>query len=237
MKGNLNQEPHYLTINRYRCGVYMFLTKIYEREVTTELLREFSGSSSPLMQIGDLGELEVGELKEGFRTLRGYLQGLADRNLEEVRLELAAEYADLFLGIAGKPPHPSESVYSSKEQLVMGKARDEVLDFYRKAGLEKVKDFTEPEDHIALELSFMALLCQRTQDALEGNNKKKANEYLRIQKDFIEKHPARWVPQLTKDVLEQAEVDFYKGVAMITDGFIEMEKRTIDELLDEIEDV
>jgi anaerobic sulfite reductase subunit A len=236
MKTNLSPGPDYLAVNRNRCGVYTFLAKMYEREVTTELLRELSSSSSPLIQIGDLGELEKGKLKEGFQTLRGYLQGLAGRNLEEVRLELAAEYADLFLGIAGKPPHPSESVYSSNDHLVMGKARDEVLDFYRKAGLEKVKEFTEPEDHIAIELNFMALLCQRTVDVLEGNDKKKANEYLRIQKDFVEKHLAQWVPQLAKDVLEQAEVDFYKGVAMITDGFIEMEKRTIDELLGRIQD-
>lgn len=236
MKTNAGSASDYLRINRYRYGVYTFLSKIYEREMTTQLLRELSGMSNPLMQIGDLGELEEGELKEGFQTLRGYLQGLAEGDLEQVRLELAAEYADLFLGIAGKPPHPSESVYAGKEQLVMGKARDEVLDAYRKAGLDKAKEFTEPEDHIAIELNFMALLCQRTADALESSNKKEASEYLRIQKDFIEKHLSRWVPQLTKDISEQTEVPFYKGIAMITAGFIEMEKRTIDELLSEIGD-
>jgi TorA maturation chaperone TorD len=230
LENNMNSGPDRLAVNRYRYGVYTFLSKIYEREVTTQLLRDFSSPNSPLVQIGDLAELEEDTMKEGFRTLRQYLQGLSNRNLEDVRLELAAEYADLFLGIAGKPPHPSESVYVSTDKLVMGKARDEVLDAYRRAGLDKVREFTEPEDHIAIELNFMAILCQRTVDAIETDNAKRTREFLGIQKEFIEKHLARWIPQLTKDILEQAEVDFYRGIAMITDGFIQMEKKTIDEL-------
>jgi len=230
MGTNAKPREEYLAVNRNRYGVYAFLSRVYGKELTPELIREFASAKSPLLQIGDLGELEEGELKKGFQTLREYLQSLAERNIEEVKLELAAEYADLFLGVAGKPPHPSESVYVGKEHLVMGKARDEVLSAYRKAGLDRVKEFTEPEDHIAIELNFMALLCQRTMDALERNDKNTTKEYLKTQKDFIENHLARWVPQLTKDILAQSEVDFYKGIAMITDGFIEMEKKTIEEL-------
>jgi TorA maturation chaperone TorD len=60
---------------------------------------------------------------------------------------------------------------------------------------------------------------------------------LKIQKDFIENHLAKWVPQLTKDIVEQAEVDFYKGIAMITGGFVEMEKSTVNELSNELRDL
>lgn len=230
-------REEYLAVNKQRHGFYSFLTRVYGRELTTEMLQQFASSSNPLLQIGDQKDLEEGQLKEGFRILSKYIQGLSSRNLEQTRLELAAEYADLFLGLAGKPPHPSESAYVSEAHLVMGHPRDEVLDAYRKAGLDKAKEFTEPEDHIALELNFMALLCQRIVDAVEKRTCEKARESLKIQKGFIENHLARWVPQLTKDIVEQSEVDFYKGVAMITDGFVDMEKKTIEELLAGLDDL
>ena len=40
--------------------------------------------------------------------------------------------------------------------------RDRVLSAYWNAGVNKTKEFTEPEDHIAIELQFMEYLCRKT---------------------------------------------------------------------------
>ena len=45
------------------------------------------------------------------------------------------------------------------------------------------------------------------------------------QKDFQEKHLMRWLPRLCNDVLEIGRTDFYKGVAMVTDGFLAMDRK------------
>jgi TorA maturation chaperone TorD len=229
-------RTEYATLNRNRAGIYKFLSKIYETEVTTEFLKETASEKNPLRQVGELESIEP-RFREGSKALRSYLAGLGDRDLENVKLELAAEYASLFLGLAGKPPHPSESAYKSESHNVMGQARDEVLGAYRNAGLDKIGEFKEPEDHIAVELSFMEYLCSRTAESIENDNMKEAVKYLEIQRNFLNKHLAAWVPSLAKDILESAELGFYKGIAKITDEFISMDQDTVAELIVDMGDV
>jgi TorA maturation chaperone TorD len=229
-------RTEYVTLNKNRAAIYKFLSKVYETEVTTDFLRETSSEKNPLRQVGDVESIEP-RFKEGLEAVRGYLSGLSGRDLEHARLELAAEYASLFLGLAGKPAHPSESAYFSESHSVMGEARDEVLGAYRNAGLDKIGEYKEPEDHIAIELSFMEYLCRRTADSVENDKMNEAKKYLEMQRRFISEHLALWVPMLAKDILESAELEFYKGIAKITDEFIKIDRGTIHELVAGMEDI
>jgi TorA maturation chaperone TorD len=213
--------------------VYAFLSRVYEKEMTVDLLKELTHGNDLVSQMGSLEGFDEGRFRKGFEMLGGYLRSAAGRDLNQVKLELAVEYANLFLGVRGKPLHPSESVYVSDDHVMYQESRDRVQSIYWEAGVDKKKEYTEPEDHIAIELQFMEYLCRRTVEALEKDDKAETTKYLRTQKDFIELHLARWVPHLTKDVLETAQVDFYKGIAYITDAFIAMDRKTIDEFLDE----
>jgi len=227
----------YLAVMNNRRAIYAFLSRIYEKEVTTDLLKEMISGKSPILRVEGLEEVPDEELREGLKKLSGYLKGLKGRDLEQARLELAVEYANLFLGVKGKPPHPSESVYRSKDRLIMQEPMDEVLHAYWDAGVDKEKKFKEPADHIAVELQFMAYLCRRTAEALEKNKKDEAKKYLRMQKDFLRNHLSLWVPPFVKDILETAEVDFYKGVAIITKRFVELDNSMIDDLLGAVEEL
>lgn len=222
----------FLTLNRNRRLVYAFLSRMYEKEITTDLLKELSGENSPITQFMVSDDEE---LRRGLETLSEYLKDLKERDLEQARLELAVEYANLFLGVKGKVWHPSESSYRSKGHLTMQEPMDKVLHAYWEAGVDKEQKFTEPADHIAVEFQFMAYLCRKTAEALEENRKAEAKEYYKMQKDFLKKHLSQWVYPFTKDVREAAEVGFYKGVAIITKRFVELDDAMIDDLLREIE--
>jgi TorA maturation chaperone TorD len=213
--------------------VYAFLSRVYEKEMTIDLLKELSDGSNEVSRIGFSEGFDEEKFRKGFEMLGGYLRSAAGRDLNQVKLELAVEYANLFLGVKGKPLHPSESVYVNRDHVMYQESRDRVQNIYWNAGVDKKKEYTEPEDHIAVELQFMEYLCRKTVEALGKDEKAEAAKYLRIQKDFVEGHLAKWVPKLTKDVLESAEVDFYKGIAYITDAFIGMDRKTINEFLDE----
>ena len=171
---------------------------------------------------------------EGFRLLSVYLKSLEGRDLEKVRLELAVEYAALFLGMRAGLYHPSESAYTTSTHFIMQEPRSVIVSIYRNAGVDKVSDFSEPEDHIAMELQFMAHLCGRTVEALQGGNKSEASKLLLAQLDFIDKHLLVWVPKFTEDVIKASEIDLYKAVAKITGSFIELDKNAIGELNQEI---
>jgi TorA maturation chaperone TorD len=60
-----------------------------------------------------------------------------------------------------------------------------------KLGVRKVDEYREPEDHIAVELQFMAYLCRRTIEALnDGGRLDEVKKYLEAQRDFINNHLA-----------------------------------------------
>lgn len=223
-----NVGSQFTAANRSRSTVYGFLSKVYEREITVDFLRHLTGNDF-IAQIDSMNE------DEGFRLLSTYLKDLAGRDLEQVRLGLAVDYAALFLGLGGGVHHPSESAYRSSTHFIMQQPRDDVLASYRTAYVDKVKDFPEPEDHIAMELQFMAHLSGKTAEAMQAGKKDEAKVLLETQKDFINNHLLVWVPKFTEDVMKAAKLDFYRAVAKITGRFIELDKEAVSDLAHELD--
>jgi anaerobic sulfite reductase subunit A len=170
------------------------------------------------------------DLADGFKQIASFASSLKGADLEKVRLDLAVEYAGLFLGVWGKPAHPSESYYLTEGQLIMQQPRDDVLKFYRAMGVDRAGGFKEPEDHIALELQFMAHLCDKTNTALKDSNFKDAKTYLDAQRNFLDEHLGKWVPKLTSDILKSARHELYRAIAKITMAYVDADKELIADL-------
>ena len=216
--------------NRSRGRVYSFLSKVYEKEVTVDFLKQLTGQEF-ISQLSTMGE------DEGFKLLSSYLKSIAGRDLQQVRLELAVAYARLFLGLGEAVYHPSESAYTTSTHFIMQQPRDSVMAEYRKALVDKVKEFPEPDDHIAMELQFMAHLCGKAEEAMKNGQKDETRHLLETQRGFLNNHILIWVPKLADDVIKAQTVDFYKAVAQITKGFIELDKGAIEDLIEEVEPV
>ena len=214
--------------------MYAFLSRMYEKEISLDLLRELLDERNPFLKSESLELAGDEKLSRGFETLKGYLKVAARRDLNQVKLELAVEYANLFLGIKRKPPHPSESLYTSQEQSMYQEPRDRVLSSYWEAGVDKTKEYREPEDHIAIELQFMEYLCRKTVEAIRKGEREEAVKYLEFQDRFVGDHLTKWVPQLVSDILESAEVDFYKAIGEITDAFIAIDEKAVAGSLNEM---
>lgn len=212
------------TLVANRGSTYGFLARIYRAEVDQRLLDQ-------MVKMDLAADIDEPEISEGYRMLKGFLGHLTESTVTD----LAVEYATIFLGVRrGDSACPYESVYTSPLRLVMQEARDQVLKIYREEGLDRAKEFHEPEDHIAFELEFMAYLCQKTTEALKAGDKVGASGHLNKQKDFLERHLMPWVPTFCTDVQRIAELDFYKAVAKITIGYLGMEQDVISELIEEI---
>ncbi|MDG6907850.1 MAG: molecular chaperone TorD family protein [Nitrososphaerota archaeon] len=211
-----------------RRSMYTFLARIYEREVTTEFLKELSSKESPL-QTTSIVDMDEDEFKEGFMELTSYLKNMQDANLDEEKLKLDVEYANLFLSVLVRI-HPSESSYTTREHLVYDEPRQEVFEIYVREGVEKIAEFTEPEDHIAIEMQFMAYLCRKAIEANEQQNWESMLGLLKTQEDFVRKHLMNWTPKLTKNIIEKSNTGFYRGAAKITNAFLEVESDSIKEL-------
>lgn len=224
------QSDNLSPIIQKRQTIYAFLKRLYEKELSKEFLAELPEKMKPLLGIIEV--LTNTQAQKAVKEIVQYTSTIPSQDLDELEVKLAADYARLFLSINKVPAHPSESVY--RDGTMMQYSRDEVLKTYWSFGVDKKQEFTEPEDHIAVELSFVAYLCEKANEALKNKDTKEARRCLQGQKDFLERHLMKWVPKLVKDILSTGQTSFYKSIAVLTEEYIEMDLAATEDLLDQL---
>ena len=215
---------------RQRQTIYAFLKRVYEKELSREFLRAMPPKMKPLLALAD--SLPNSESQDAVRQLVKFTNSIPSQNIDELWTKLAADYARLFLSIHKTPAHPSESVY--RDGVMMQFSRDEVLSTYWSFGIDKKTDFTEPEDHIAIELGFMMFLCEKAYQALKKGKTTEASKYIQSQQDFLEQHLLKWVPKLVDDIIAAGRTQFYKSIALLTKEFLEMDVFATKDILKEL---
>ena len=127
---------------------------------------------------------------------------------------------------------PYESVYTSEGGLMMQDAYAEVLHVYRAAGFAKDPGFKEPEDHLAVELAFMALLCGRAVEALRAGDGDGAERHLSAQLSFAREHLLNWIDRFCADVRKAAEDGFYFDLATFTEAYLRADEAALAEVVE-----
>lgn len=224
----MDTTVEYTSLLDNREHLYRLLGRIYKTEADSTLLDGLTGMAFPR-------ECSEDELDAGYRMLEAYLRKPGPDPLTD----LAVDYARVFLGAGvtknGGAAYPYESVYTSPARLIMQDARDRVLSAYRAKGLDKVATFDVPEDHIGLELEFMACLCKETREAASRGDWSAVAACLTAQREFWENHLANWVPEFCGDVMKYATTAFFQAVARLTNGFVRLDGEIIISLMPESE--
>lgn len=160
--------------------------------------------------------------------LDGWARGLTGASPEAIgqaRKDVAADHAATLLGMARRPVSPYESAHTSEDELLMQEARDRAVAAYRASGFSVAEECRVPEDHVAIELSFMAALANRAAQELENgtDGENAAEKAIEDQAAFLEQSLLPWVPGFC-DLLEaRASTGFYRGVAQMLRAFMEEE--------------
>jgi len=111
----------------------------------------------------------------------------------------------------------------------MQEARDRVAEAYLAEGL--AAELGEPEDHIALELGFVAHLCSGAARLMAAGEMEAANRNLRAQSAFLADHLLNWAPRLCADVTRLATSGFYRSIAGITSAYLAIDHDLLAGLL------
>ncbi|HBC97400.1 MAG TPA: molecular chaperone TorD [Clostridium sp.] len=224
----MNKKSEYLILAKNRENLYRFLGRLYKSEVDKTLFMQMKNMSFPV-------KCCESELSEGYQILKKYLDNHDSNSLTD----LAVDYAKVFLaaGMAeGSAAFPYESVYTSKKKIVMQEARDQVMVIYAAKGLKKsVKNLNFFEDHISLELEFMAFLCQEAQHTSDIHGEPDFSPYVKEQMDFLNKHLLNWVPRFCADIEKYAGTEFYKGIGKITNGYLHLDRTILESLTSQLE--
>ncbi len=191
--------------NRDRANMYRFLSRCYRIEADEKLLETMSGMHFPKAE---------GLLGEGYAMLENYLASRGGNCIEE----LAVDYAAAFLAAGsadGAAALPFESVYNSPAKIFMQEPWEELKAEYARFGLVKSEENADlMEDHLALELEYMAFLIEK------GDSE--------AQKSFIEKHLLSWVETFASDIDKFTRCDFYRAIGRITLGFLRLDAQLLE---------
>ena len=211
----------YNELTAYREGMYLFLAAIYLEEVDAEMLQVLLHSSFPVFEEPKTAFEQ--DLDAGYRLIEKGLASFAEKSEAETKElldDLAADYAKAFLAAGdatGKAAFPYEAIYTGSDSAFGGSLQENLAAIYAAKGLSMSEEmFKVTEDHIGLELEFMAMLIN------EGAPQEE-------QKAFFQEHLINWALLFTADVYKYAERDFYKGIARITTGFLEAEQEYFKE--------
>lgn len=158
---------------------------------------------------------EKDETKVGLTRLQKLeKEGLTDDSFKKIQ----GDYTRLFIGPGKVLAPPWESVHFGEDRLVFQQQTLEVRNWYQRFGLESEKIHQEPDDHIGLELLFMARLATLGIQALDQQEKTRFEEVLKAQREFFQKHLGAWVLTWCGLVDKHARSDFYKGLAHLVRG-------------------
>ena len=134
----------------------------------------------------------------------------AGETAEDVR----ADHTALFVG-PGMRAVPYESVHRSVEKLLFEQQTLEVRALYARLGLAAPRLNREPDDHIGLELEFVAQCCFQGLSALEAAEADQLAQVLALLEEFAADHLLVWGPDLMHQVTEGAATRFYAGVGRL----------------------
>lgn len=140
----------------------------------------------------------------------------AEANLEQTR----QDYDRLFIGPVKIQAPPWESVYRDKQRLLMTRTTLEVRHTYSLHGYKLQSTQNVPDDHIATELDFLALLAEEALNALSAGDEALCQNKLDSIAAFIEKHLGVWLPDFADAVHEAAPDSLYDYSLALLQDFI-----------------
>lgn len=135
--------------------------------------------------------------------------------------EFNSEFMRLFeVGTVRPPVSLKESQYIPGQTTIY----EELIRFYNFFDLSAAKAGELP-DHLRIELDFMHFLTFKEAERL--HNGMDPGSFVNAERDFLQRHLARWVPLLHQKVENFARLDFFKGLTRLLEEFISCECRSL----------
>lgn len=159
---------------------------------------------------------------------------LASRTEDE--LAIRDDFNRLFVGPERMLAAPYESVHLSADKLIFEQQTFVVRAAYAQFDLAAPRLNQDPDDHIGLELEFLAALANRALDILdsyeetdsEDTNKgtreaqvADLNRHLSAMHSFLSTHLLAWGDTFFSLVQEHAQTEFFRGVGTLGHGVLD----------------
>jgi TorA maturation chaperone TorD len=211
-----------------RTGTYRIFQNIFGNEPDENTLVSLIGQSS--REILSLFVLD--ENSSYADALQAFFE-LAESALEREKptsVQISNCFTRLFVGPGFAEAEPWESVYSTKEHALFQPITLEVRKAYVAQGFIPQSYPHVADDHIALELDFMAELAAKLADAFAGDDIAATRKVLTTSEEFLSQHLLRFVPSFVATLMQAKHNYFYKEAGVLLGEFLKVDAGALEEI-------
>jgi len=162
------------------------------------------------------------EAEQSLRLMKDALDDLPQKPGRKDLDLLAVDFADIYLTHALQAS-PYESVWLDEDGLVMQQPMFDLREWYARYGLAAEDWRTRSEDHLSLQLQFLAHLL----DGVQGESK----ALLQQAGEFMDEHLLMWLPEFASRVAHRCSTPYFAGVSLVTWSWCETLRDAIAEIL------
>ncbi len=191
---------------------------LHDREVNGETVKalranKFQDQLSLLLQRS--------EAKKALTAFDEAIAEIPDPTENKVLNDLAADYACVYLRFKYRAS-PTESVWFDDDGLERQAPMFDVCNWYRRYGLKNCDWANRPDDHLVLQLDFLAYLLE----SACSNTDVKLIDIIQ----FMDKHILRWIHLFADQLKEAGAAAFYAALARITAVYLEELREHLQEI-------
>lgn len=132
---------------------------------------------------------------------------------------LDSAYARLFVGPRRPEAAPWESAYVGDDGLLFQPSTLEVRKAYVAQGLIPSRYPRIADDHLAIELGFLASLGQRASDAYDSNDANGLAQAVTASREFLDDHLRPWLPAFREALGQSSYGALYHEAAQALEAF------------------
>ncbi len=193
---------------------------LHDKEIDKTLIDALREVNFPynlgLVLSSEVGNEETGLYKPQhfFKTV---LQELPENIDQETLDRLAVDYADIYLN-HGLHASPFESVWLDEDNLLQQEPMFQIREWYKRYGLETENWRIRSDDHLVLQLQFIATLLAPESPV---SDKFSLQQRLHDATTFMDEHLLLWVSDFCNLVSQRCSTDFYASAMVLTNAYIQ----------------
>lgn len=213
----MSYEKNETKVALSRGSFYGFLTEAFIRLPDEDFIKRIT--SAPMKSFLDqIKGIDHSKLRAGAAMVLGFSEGITPEHQRNIMEAMAVDRTRLIRSAGrGRLKAPYEGLYKKKEEAHIVLLH--VKNFYQRLGIIPISYANDAPDFFCTELDFMKQLC-----LLEASAHSNTAEVRRMEKEFLSQHLGSWIGDYCKAAGEVARTDFYKGLLLLLDGFMELEK-------------
>ena len=207
--------------------IYRLLKQVFAGEPSPELVQALTDEFTEEVLTLLLSEESLAPYKELFAQLKQAVSANPDKTIGYLK----SEFVYLMWGPGQLPAPPWESVYVNKTRMLFQQSTLEVRRAYLEYNLLPAEYPHVADDHIAIELDFLAQLGQLAEESLEAGDIPKLQKILSGQKEFLEKHLLVWIGDFAREIQSSKTHYLYPQMACLTKELLHASHSALTEMI------